>query len=847
MKKILKLSAFIFLILWVSTASAAYEVPTISANDHSMQYLYYIFGDVGGLFTDWNSTINKDGGENSLLGIMFQQFNYGVSVLAIFIFAYIYGKGILDTAAEGQFLGKKGSSLWVPIRGILGLILLVPTSAGGGYNIAQIFVMWIVMQGIALADSVWKVAVIAMGEGRGVTLQTGDDLTAVGQEFAYQQSVSNIFKSLVCTYAVKYREEYTSDGTATGKTVESEQYLLEAKNSDTDANGIQFLASIFDVASDKPYKRENCGSVTWKNMQVAVMKDGKLKYQKYQSISKTNLQEGLKFRQEWQDLIVRLIEDLEPLAENFVASRAEFDTWPTDVDSEQGQSVWTDTDASGANIVKEAYDDYVETVGKEGPNGYVYWLSNQLGSSVDADSSTEITDSKFTEDGWIMAGSYYTNFKNMRPGSQIDESEAQALLVDLPDPTKDNGGVGESTASKYRDVSGAYKAAGNYFDSMIQATGAPDASDGDPNAPAENDLDTTGSRQTFEKFILKYGLSIAGVTAAATAGAVAWAGSGIAMLPVLIALIVVMISGTMMLYSMVHSTSVDPIYLLSVYGTIMLTVAAVAYAVSLGTMWVAGLGSSFGQCLSGFANAYTSTSYLVSMSILVMVAGLVAFGSMLTVYLPMLFFIYFSVAALFWFMLIVELMIIVVIGVLGVMMPEGGHDLWGMSQQTVFLILSAYLRPVMMIIGLIAASFVSVVAIRLISAGFYDAMLGATYGGWGLFNPMVVLLYMMLYITMCITAVSVPLKLISSIPDVCMTGIGFAGAGISQKMDQAAGDIKGQFGKGAGGMGAGMANKGKLGNASKKAGDKDAAKAKGEAGGVPTKQQANTMDGASGD
>src|SRR6185436_2467658 len=137
MKKWFQVGIFL-LFLSVSGEAMAYVTPEIAKNDYSMQFLNYIFGDVGGLFSSWNVNVNKS---MTLIGVMFEEFNYGVSVLAIFIFAYIYGKGILDTAGEGQFLGKKANSLWVPIRGILGMLLLVPTTAGGGYNMAQVFVM----------------------------------------------------------------------------------------------------------------------------------------------------------------------------------------------------------------------------------------------------------------------------------------------------------------------------------------------------------------------------------------------------------------------------------------------------------------------------------------------------------------------------------------------------------------------------------------------------------------------------------------------------------------------------------------------------------------------------------
>ena len=59
----------------------------------------------------------------------------------------------IGTAHDGEMLGKKFSSVWVPIRYSLATALLIPIY--GGYNVIQALVMWCVIQSIGLADNVW--------------------------------------------------------------------------------------------------------------------------------------------------------------------------------------------------------------------------------------------------------------------------------------------------------------------------------------------------------------------------------------------------------------------------------------------------------------------------------------------------------------------------------------------------------------------------------------------------------------------------------------------------------------------------------------------------------------------
>ncbi len=96
------------------------------------------------------------GGQDPL-GAMFGIFNGGMLIVGGIIAAYTLVVGTMQTAHDGEMLGKQWSSLWVPIRTVLGIGMVVPL--GNGYCVAQYLVMWLTVQSVGLADSLWTVFV----------------------------------------------------------------------------------------------------------------------------------------------------------------------------------------------------------------------------------------------------------------------------------------------------------------------------------------------------------------------------------------------------------------------------------------------------------------------------------------------------------------------------------------------------------------------------------------------------------------------------------------------------------------------------------------------------------------
>lgn len=151
-----------FLIVFFSlNALAQGAVPTANAlsfappaNDVSLVFLGNIFGVVDGVLAGTGSQIFPQ---------MMAVFNSAVLALGSIIFTYVLVMGTMHTAHEGEFLGRQWSSILIPLRTTFGLALLVPKASG--YCIVQIFVMWVVVQGVGAADKIWNSALDYLTQG----------------------------------------------------------------------------------------------------------------------------------------------------------------------------------------------------------------------------------------------------------------------------------------------------------------------------------------------------------------------------------------------------------------------------------------------------------------------------------------------------------------------------------------------------------------------------------------------------------------------------------------------------------------------------------------------------------
>ncbi len=135
-----------------------------------------------------------------MLGI----FNSMILTLGSIILTYTLIVSTVVTAHEGELLGSSQkqhvwSSIWVPLRTLSVSVCSCPKLMG--ILRFKCFIMWVVVQGVGAADSVWNIALDYLGQGYSIVSlpsNSGDG------EFSRQSNtLGDLLRTQVCLQAFK--------------------------------------------------------------------------------------------------------------------------------------------------------------------------------------------------------------------------------------------------------------------------------------------------------------------------------------------------------------------------------------------------------------------------------------------------------------------------------------------------------------------------------------------------------------------------------------------------------------------------------------------------------------------
>jgi conjugal transfer/type IV secretion protein DotA/TraY len=204
---------------------------------------------------------------------------------------------------------------------------------------------------------------------------------------------------------------------------------------------------------------------------------------------------------------------------------------------------------------------------------------------------------------------------------------------------------------------------------------------------------------------------------------------------------------------------------------------------------------------TGADSPLTAGAYVMSMFVmplLYLVCGwFIVMGGMLAVYLPLIPYIVFTFGAIGWFVAVIEMMVAAPLVALGVLSPSGQHELMGKAEPAIYMMLNIFLRPSLMLFGMIAAMLLSIVVVEFILNTFGLVMLFAS-GGTALTNPIVVVLFLTAMITLITSALNKCFTMIHIIPQQVMQWIGGHHVpGISGADEGLLGEVKGGVKSGA--------------------------------------------------
>jgi conjugal transfer/type IV secretion protein DotA/TraY len=115
--------------------------------------LHEIFGDVVPALVAGTDPSVVDKSSNIIASMLFV-YNSGVLVVGSIIVSYVLIVGMVNTAADGEALGKNWSSIFTPLRTVAGAALLLPSATG--YSYIQHFILMVAMWGVGLANSIFS-------------------------------------------------------------------------------------------------------------------------------------------------------------------------------------------------------------------------------------------------------------------------------------------------------------------------------------------------------------------------------------------------------------------------------------------------------------------------------------------------------------------------------------------------------------------------------------------------------------------------------------------------------------------------------------------------------------------
>lgn len=661
----------------IFSAPSLFDVPL---QDQSRVYLQQLFGAVGDFMAGASLGYNP-------LKDALALFNNCALVLGGVVILYSLVVSTLNTANDGEMLGKKWNSVWIPIRSALGFGLLLPTTSG--YSIIQVFVMWVVVQGIGAADYVWSNYATKMAEGT-YTTTVNTTYSGAGSSTSLNTPANNIFSNLVCAHSAQMIAGTTG------------QVFVDT--------GSQYVFST--DGSSNP----TCGTL---NKASDPQVNGYLE----NFVEQIDTNSALPFAKGQYAL--------------------QFPTpgvTPTQPSTESIQNgIQTAMQQYSANISQLSQDTANQNAQQQGGQ-YGYYstvIQNQIG------------------EGWLYAGSMYMTILRLqttsplasKSGQQTSKNVATSAYPQVTPYNEANIHLGQSQAQFVTIMNNA--------DSL---TSSANYASLDPNSGSTNlNCASMVSNTRADK-------ALGGIQDLCNQVTGSWGD--------------VLKKQHSMTGSGNVTSTYSPIISLAQWG--QSAVNAVAWTwISMFALITAGAiaGIVISFMFPGPGEVAATTvgalmAYMAPIFFMVMSFYLTE-GALAGYYIPVLPFMIYMLTSIGWFFLVIEAMVAAPLLALGILHPEGQHDIFGHASSGFMILVGIFLRPVLIVIGFIAATLFVNVAIQMVNTGFYEAIFNLFSAGTS--HNLTVwasLIMTMMYVTTLFTVVNRSFTLIYIIPDKVLRWIG---------------------------------------------------------------------------
>jgi defect in organelle trafficking protein DotA len=647
----------LFLILtFMPPLAFAAEVPSFfepAPNDISVYYLGALFGN----------HLVEGGTDLHLLSDIFLAFNQVVLSVGLLIIIYTIVVGGLKTAAEGKFLGEKLSGVWTPIRMALGIGLLIP-QAGTGYAMSQYCVMWLVMQGIGAADTLWSATLDYFIEGGAIFSST----TGESNQYMTKETLDDAYEleRYILINATCLEAHNLSD---------NEKVYGKYKIYQTDDNMFVNFGNpdVWDTINPGDAGRE-CGFITMPPLDDTLSPEQKDMVLKTYNYAFYTMALGL------QDVGAHL-------------------AGPEGADDTEWGSYFPIIQYVGVNFIE-----------------YLKGAQNALfpNDPLEPTGNTKYTEKlqDLKQYGWSLAGNYYmtlSHFEEALPGITVDVPDKY-----IEDPSDAAGIEYEEAIKNSKDFweikdSSDPRRPNTFIEWPEKYDNIPNFSESTNEGSGRDYYGLTKAELAqIETYVKQLGSFGAG---ASTPG-------GLGYSPVYYMEEITSFGSA--------TRDADPILKAAQYGYHLTATAVTMVIVMIGILFGIALAVGFIPMTPGAPISLPITiTVTVGSMVLGVAAFLYAQGVMLGVMLPLIPVVIFLIGVLGWYLAVVESVVAAPLVAIGLIFPETQEQVMGRAEPAYMMILNLFMRPSLMIMGFVSAMIVTWVAVEIFNAAFYLFLVGA--------------------------------------------------------------------------------------------------------------------------
>jgi conjugal transfer/type IV secretion protein DotA/TraY len=657
------------------------------------------------------------------LAAMFSTYSSAMLILAGFLILYHLLVIIAGTAHEGKFGGRGMNQLWAPIRLIAAIGMLVPLGGATGFNSGQMMVTQVAKYGSSLASNVWMAFANTYTSGNYLILPPMPPVTT---------TVAEVLKILVCEKGMNAYGQYANMSGPPAWSVAPTAWMGTAVTSKT----IKRTWDYYGGGDD--YTAAACGYIEMPN--PAYVPDGTAR-EFLTAASTINSSDTLR---------AALMGAHKTAIDNMIAGGSVLDSLAT--------TLWSAVDPGGAAVVLTETD-YLKI--NTAIVNYRNTLSTAMGTALLVSSLTSMNmAADASSRGWVSAGVWFNNV-----------ARGNGFLFDLTQikPIAKHTLLPILSESDTRAISVAVNNVNEGLKSL------PDMAASGTTTATLAELEEIERRKQFTQgkdgldiylaFILKNMLGMIGKGA----------GSGTASDEFAL--------GAISNVRNLELGTANPLAELTQIGYRLIDTSI--KATRLDDECRATERDEMAQKQAATGMAYIDSPYTCNStgSFLTQAAtgAMVSAGVMLAFILPLIPFIRFLFGILAWVLAMFETVIAIPIVALAHIKMDG-EGLAGPGARTAYLLmLQLFLRPVLMIFGLILALILFNFMIVVLNEFFSGAIRGVENGG-----PLAAVssvIYALMYGMLAYSFATASFKAVDIIPAQCLQWIGGSNSAISQEAE----------------------------------------------------------------